>query len=123
MKKYREYDTKFPIISNSERILVQAECEARVGSLSEAQTLLNIVRKLSGLSDFTNTDQSAVIVEILKQKYMQLFLEGQSYHDMRRTGTLPDNSIPKRWIYPQSETNANPFVPADDESLVKDILP
>ena len=64
-------------------------------------------------------------MKILKQKTLQLFLEGQAYHDMRRTGTMPELVKGKnvRWMYPQSEKNSNPWVPADDDALVKDLLP
>jgi len=37
---------------------------------------------------------------------------------MRRTGKKPSPNLPMRFIYPITEKNANPNVPADSEGLV-----
>jgi hypothetical protein len=108
LKKYGGYGDYFPAISYEETILIRAECKARGTDLPGAIGDVNIIRTNAGLTDFSSTDKDATIAEILKQKYLQLFLEGQAYHDMRRTGTLPESGVPYRWIYPISEKNANP---------------
>jgi len=118
LKKYGSYGDPFPFISYEETVLIVAEAEARVGSLPNALTAVNTIRTNAGLGDFESTDQATVIAQVLKQKHLELFLEGQDYHDMRRTGTLPDTKVPKRWIYPESEKNANPNTPSDDDALV-----
>ena len=122
LRKYGQYADDFPMISFQENTLIVAECEARVGSVGTAVTELNKIRTAAGLADFSSSDATATIAEVLKQKYMQLFLEGQAYHDMRRTGTLPESRVPKRWIYPQSEKNANPNTPADADALVSTLV-
>ena len=127
--KYGGYGDYFPAASYEENILIRAECKARGNDVAGAVADVNIIRQGAGLSDFSSTDKDATIAEVLKQKYLELFLEGQAYHDMRRTGTLPAGDIPYRWIYPTSEKNANPnynTVAGDDApgdpDLVKWIL-
>jgi len=128
MKKYSTYAESFPIIRWEENVLIKAEAEARTGNVPGAVGDVNIIRQKAGLTDFANTGQNAVIQEVLKQKFLELYLEGQSWHDQRRTGTMPDPSFKAtgntniRFIYGQSEKNANPKVPADDDLLVKWIL-
>lgn len=126
--KYGGYGDNFPIVSYEENILIRAECKARTGDVPGAVQDVNLIRTAAGLPDFASTDKQEVIDEILKQKNLQLFLEGQAYNDMRRTGTLP-TGVPYRWIYPESETNANPNYQAvqahdkpGDPELVKWIL-
>jgi len=120
--KYRPYNASFPVVSYQENLLIRAEAEARVNGITvSALADLNAIRTGAGLGsklliDFAST--SAFIAEVLKQKYLQLHLEGQAYHDMRRATEypLPRAGIPIRWIYGQSETLTNPNVPADPVS-------
>jgi hypothetical protein len=93
MKKYSTYAESFPIIRWEENVLIKAEAEARTGNVPGAIGDVNIRRQKAGLTDFANTDQNAVIQEGLKQKFLELYLEGQSWHDQRRTGTMPEPSF------------------------------
>lgn len=128
MNLYTKYSESFPLITVEENILILAECKARTGDVPGAITDVNLIRKQNGLEDFAGSTQEEAIAEILKQKHLELYLQGQSYHDMRRTGTLPyvskwDGSKSNlRWIYPESEINSNPNVPADADNLVNDLL-
>lgn len=122
LKKYAGFGDEFPLISFEETVLIKAEAEARAGSLANAVTLVNMIRSDAGLADFQSGDQAAVIAQVLKQKYLELFLEGQDYNDQRRTGTLREARVPKRWIYPESEKNANQNTPADNEALVSTLV-
>jgi hypothetical protein len=108
LKKYGAYDANFPAVSYEENLLIAAECKARTGDVPGAVIDVNVIRTAAGLTDFASSDPVATVTEVLKQKYLELFLEGQAYHDMRRTGSLPESAVPYRWIYPQSEKNANP---------------
>lgn len=119
LNKYGKYGDDFPLISYEETMFIKAEAKQRTGDGS-AVTDLNTMLVNYGLPTYSGND---LLGEILKQKYLTLFLEGQSYTDMRRTGTLPANNVPKRFVYPQSEKNANPNVPADSDGLVNAILP
>jgi hypothetical protein len=119
LKKYGSYGDYFPLISYNETILIGAEAKAETGDLPGAVAAINIIRKAAGLPDFASTDKKAIIDQVFKQKNITLFLEGQLYHDMRRTGTLPEAAVPLRWIYPETELNANPNVPVEDDILVE----
>lgn len=123
MKKYSAYADKFPLIRYEENVLIQAECQARANDPA-AITNVNIIRNQNGLTNFSGSGQVAIIAEILKQKFLELYLEGQAWHDMRRTGTLPDyvKGANVRWLYGQSEKNANPNVPQDNDDLCKWVL-
>lgn len=114
MNKYAGYGVWFPLISRDETLLIMAECKERTGGDGSGE--LNVIRTQAGLANYTGNDK---IAEILKQKFIQLFLEGQAYHDMRRTKTLPNGEVPIRWSYPISEKNANPNVPKDADNLIE----
>jgi hypothetical protein len=127
--KYRGYGTPFPLISYEETQLIWAEAEARVnGVTATALARLNTIRTGAGLpaktaGDFA--DVTAFITEVLKQKYLQLQLEGQAYHDMRRASefslsVLPTgSSVPVRWIYGQTEQSTNPNCPRNDSGTTR----
>lgn len=120
--KYRGYGTPFPLISYEETILIWAEAEARVnGVTATALARLNTIRTGAGLASKTDFATTAdFLTEVLKQKYLQLQLEGQAYHDMRRASefsltVLPTGAaVPIRWIYGQTEQFTNPNCPRND---------
>ena len=115
LKKYGNYADDFPLISYQENAFILAESQARNGQAGPAATTLNAMRAEAGLGNYSGSD---LIGEILNQKFLTLFLEGQSYTDQRRTQTRPDPNMPMRFIYPITENNANPNVPADNDNLV-----
>jgi starch-binding outer membrane protein, SusD/RagB family len=128
-KNYGGLGTAFPIISASENTLILAECIARDISVpaTNALTQLNQMRTIGGLPAFTGTTRTAIVREILRQKYIELFLEGQAYHDMRRTATLPtppvgQTTIPLRFIYPLNEFTRRPDMPANSNALVSTLV-
>jgi hypothetical protein len=129
MKKYSTYAEKFPLIRFEENVLIKAECEARANQIPAAVANINIIRTQNGLTAFNGTNPVAVATEALKQKFLELYLEGQAWHDMRRTGSLPDviatgTVTNLRLFYGESEKNANPKVPNEDnyKDLVKWLL-
>jgi starch-binding outer membrane protein, SusD/RagB family len=130
IRLYAAPSEKFPMISADEVTLIKAEAAARTNAAATALQSVNAIRTAAGLTALAATDARAVntggtggltplVREVLKQKYLQLFLEGQSYHDMRRTGTLPDapGRVPQRFVYPLTEVNNNPNAPADSPDL------
>jgi len=130
LNKYGPYNASFPLMSYEENLLLRAEARARTGDNSGAITDLNTIRTTAGLTaktsgDFPNT--AALISEIIKQKYLQLFLEGQAYHDMRRVnktdGTpLYRAGIPTRWLYVEGEITTNPNCPKGDSEQSRNEL-
>lgn len=115
LNKYGGYSDDFPLISYQETAFILAESQARSGQAGPAAITLDAMRAEAGLGNYTGSD---LIGEILHQKFLALFLEGQSYTDQRRTQTRPDPSMPMRFIYPITEYNANPNVPTDNDNLV-----
>jgi len=117
-------DASFPIISYFETKLIQAEAAHRTGG--DALTPFNEVRAaLATLysGDFpASTSSGAVLLnEILEEKYITLIGSNQVFHDVRRTNNLigvpikntsaGNTTIPQRFLYPQSEVNANANFP------------
>ncbi|MBN1396542.1 MAG: RagB/SusD family nutrient uptake outer membrane protein [Bacteroidetes bacterium] len=129
LNKYGPVDAPFPLMSYEETVLIRAEAQARTAGAAAAVPDIDIIRTgagLAGVSGAATTDAAACITEILKQKYMQLLLEGQAYHDMRRVhktdGTpLYRTGIPLRWLYPDVEQKVNPNTPVDDASTVNEL--
>jgi hypothetical protein len=130
VKKYRAYNAPFPLISYEENLLIRAEAKARTGDLSGAVADLNVIRTGAGLTskavgDFPNS--AALVTEILKQKYIQLFLEGQAYHDMRRVNKTDGTpyfraGIPHRYFYTQTEITTNKNVPTGEDLFTRNEL-
>jgi hypothetical protein len=128
INKYAAVNAPFPLISYEENILIRAEAWVRANNAANV-TDVNLIRTAAGLLALTGTattDRDTCLTEILKQKYIQLFLEGQNYHDMRRVHKtdgrpLYRNGIPPRFLYPEAETTTNPNVPADNASTVNEL--
>lgn len=117
---YGAYSNGLPFISYNENMFIMAEAAYKTGDNGTALSNLNLMREEAGLADYTGAD---VIGEVYKQKFLWLFLEAQSYNDMRRLGMLPSQNVPERFIYPISEKSANPNVPPDGNNLVQYLLP
>lgn len=123
---YSGYGDDFPMMSGAETILIRAEAKAEGGDISGAVTDVNLIRVAAGLTPFVSTDKDATIAQIMKQKWLELYLEGQDYHDFRRRTLLPQPvpNVPGssgniRIIYPLSERNSNPYTPSNNDALVK----
>ena len=141
-----------PIITYYETQLILAEALARSGNNDDALTALNRVRAglaagtingkgfsatgrrydAYGLADFSaaglanptraTTIQSALLYEIISQRYIILLMQYEAFNDYRRLASalpvvqLPiplysGTNKPQRFIYPQTEINTNPNVP------------
>lgn len=72
-------------------ILPRAEALARLDRFPEAETLLNQVRKRSGLTDYVYTPdatdrKTTYVRNILEERLRELFMEGHALYDLVRTG-------------------------------------
>ena len=87
-----------PFIRNEELILIYAEANARLGNATEATEAINTIRNTWGLEDYSgNTDEEALIEEILFQRRYSLWAEaGHRWIDLRRTGRLNENYVDLR---------------------------
>lgn len=129
LKKYSTYEEDFPMMSAEEVILIRAEAKAETGDVGGGVTDVNLIRAGASLPGFSSAEKDVVIKEIMKQKWLELFLEGQDYHDQRRrkmmfepipsTADRPGNF---RFIYPISEKNGNSNTPGNADELVKPLL-
>lgn len=74
-----------PMIRYSEMLLTAAEGFARSSNAGQARTLLNQLRNARGTGDFGGTD-GELADEILRQRRMELVLEGHRFADLKRLG-------------------------------------
>lgn len=130
----------FPLHTAAETKLIAAECLIRTGDFANSLIKLNEhranLRSLfpSGVYvDFVAADfaaagienpagslsaNDALLREILEEKYVCLFGQVEAFSEIRRTGNilgLPPNKgslMPERYLYPQTEINANSSTPS-----------
>lgn len=124
-------DEAIPVYLPGEMQLIIAEAEARQGDLGAAIVALNEVRTKTddpfgvnaGLEPYSGPEtQEAVLMDIYRNRRVELFLAGTSLEDSRRfnrpapppegsyeTFTRTRNFFP----YPQTERDNNPNTPAD----------
>lgn len=112
------------IISYEEVLLIEAEAANRTGDNGDVAAFNEIRAHLATKYDasFPSTSSasgsSALLKEILEEKYITLVGELQPFHDVRRTNNLLNipaktgTAIPQRFIYPQVEIDANPNTPS-----------
>ena len=90
---YQSNVAPIALIRNEELILIYAEVQAQLGSVTNATTAINVIRKAAGLPDYSGaTDLNSLINEILNQRRYSLFGEGHRWVDMRRYDKL--NQLP-----------------------------
>jgi hypothetical protein len=120
---YASASSPIPLLSFVEQKFIEAEAELRGGSAGNAATAMNEAVKASilqvtGASDATyeaayaaETGATITLEKIMYQKWVALFIQCEAFADWRRTGLpalVPNSngniqSIPVRYIYPQSE--------------------
>lgn len=141
-------NSSFPLVTYIETQAILAEALVRTGDLTNALVALNSIRAAnattysgSTYSAYTAADfvaggllnptsgglsqTNALLVEVLREKYLSLIGQIEEFSDVRRTANLigvPKNvtsapSLPQRFLYPQSEINTNPNVPSPIPSL------
>ena len=131
--EYFGSDASIDILSYEENLLIQAECQYRLGNEIEAQTMLQAAQTVSeekwGFEEDTFSDisltGSALLDKILEEKYIALFLNIEVWNDYKRN-CYPDvkykksedddgNPIykypPVRVYYPEDERITNTSIP------------
>lgn len=73
----------FPVYRYADVLLMQAECEIRLGNVAPAASYLNQVRERAGLSDIT----VPTLQNVLDERGFELNMEGHRRQDMIRFGT------------------------------------
>lgn len=120
----------FPLASYIENQLILAEAKYRNSDEPGALAHLNNVRAefrtmynsdATGFPDSSATGND-LLLQILEEKYIALYGEIVTFHDLRRTrnvigapnkqGAVGASNFPQRFLYPQSEIDTNPNVPS-----------
>jgi hypothetical protein len=119
------------LISAMEQKFIEAEIAARTGDEMASQILkdaMNLSFAFAGndttgfaaslaAHPYNNADPLPLRLKaVMMQKYFALFLQPETFADWRRTGFPELNpksgtNIPRRYLYPSDETNANPNTP------------
>jgi hypothetical protein len=90
---YTSSTAPVPIIRNEELILIYAEANIQLNSLTAAVTAINKIRTSHNLPIYSGpVTQAALINEMLKQRRYSLFFEGHRWLDVRRYDRL--NTLP-----------------------------
>jgi hypothetical protein len=136
---YFAVNATFPLHSAFETKLIAAECLIRLGDFANALIKLNEhranLRTVYPTGTYTNfvatdfdpsgienvsgalTPNDALLREILEEKYVCLYGQIEGFNEIRRTNNalgIPPNvgtEIPQRFLYSQTEINANSSTP------------
>ncbi len=94
-RKYASSTSPITVISNEELHLIRAEALAQTNDIDGAIELINIVRGLAGIGDYSGArTQAAVVDEVLRQRRYSLWQTGQRFVDLRRYGRLSADFLP-----------------------------
>jgi hypothetical protein len=118
------------LASYVENQLILAEAKFKTGNESGAREHLNNVRadlrvqydSADGFPD-SNASGNSLLKQILEEKYLTLIGELVTFHDLRRTrnfigvpnkptGSTGASDFPQRFLYPQTEIDANENIPS-----------
>jgi hypothetical protein len=112
------------LIDGIENAFIAIEASHRLGQESTARDLYNLLRqaltvRFGGEFPATSSTGTQLLKEILEEKYLLMPGSMQIFHDIRRTKNLIGvpiknssvSKIPQRFLYPQTEKNANKNFP------------
>jgi hypothetical protein len=79
--------SEYPVILRlAEQYLIRAEARANQTNITGARSDMNVIRTRAGLGASTTTDKAALLLEIEKERRMELFCElGHRWFDLHRT--------------------------------------
>ncbi|WP_346880949.1 RagB/SusD family nutrient uptake outer membrane protein [uncultured Algibacter sp.] len=106
-----------PVIRYAEVILNKAEALVLQGKTNEAWNALEKIRLRAGLTmtGISNSDQTALLEQIKKDRRVELMFEGHRWFDLKRWGDLNNltaaglnYSGQTEWFIPQREIDVNP---------------
>ena len=119
--------SQIPVYLPGEMLLIQAEAYARKSDLVNAQRFVDSVRTKrtdifrvgADLPPYSGpVTQADLLVEIYRNRCIELYMSGMKLEDSRRFGRPdPNSSTPERtrnfYPYPQQERDGNPGTPSD----------
>ena len=72
-------------------LLLLAECYINTGNLNEATGYLNQIRQRANLNDYSGSmSKEAVVADLIHQRAVEFFIEGERFYDLRRWGILEE---------------------------------
>jgi len=123
--KYRDLGADIPFLHADEMRLIEAEVAWRGGNLGEAQTIMNGLRSVVGLSPLpASADPDVVKQYLLNERLAELWMEGHRVVDLRRLGELrnvfaamgdPERPASRPAMFPMDDDEArdNPSIEND----------
>ncbi len=115
-----------PIFTYAETQLIIAEASYAGGDVVGALAALNAERTAAGYATpLSGLSGTALLTEIMTEKYIALFQNIEVWSDYRRrclpvlTPAPGNTAIPARLLYPFSERNTNPNMPAPSAQPVR----
>jgi hypothetical protein len=115
-----------PLVTWAETELILAETEYRMGDEAQARIHLNAVRLAAGITTPVTASGTALLSEIMIEKYIALFQDFEIWNDYKRT-CLPAipirgidsgvQQIPGRFLYGAQERQTNENIPDVSEQL------
>lgn len=127
-------DADYSFLTAAETYLILAEANQRLGATTKALSFLNKAREYnqikypnstySSLTDSDFESDEDILQEIFDETYLSLISQIEVFNFCRRidyqvTGLEPvsaQDNFPERFLYPNSEQNANPNIPAQSAS-------
>lgn len=107
-----------PLVTSTENLLIWAEAAQRTGATAEAVTELNAEKGVQGVPTVSaSLSGTALLTEILTEKYIALFENIEVWNDYKRTcwpnltPTVSGLKIPARLLYDAGERQTNSNIP------------
>ena len=104
-------------------LLLLGEIENELGNQSQAINYINQIRERANLNPYSGTtDKMAVKDEIIHQRYVELFKEGERFYDLRRWGILKDAILKADPIRAKNLQEKHEYLPIPAKELQTNTL-
>ncbi len=81
------FTDNIPVLRYSELVLIEAECQFRLGNEDKARSILSGLRTQRGLAVVSNTTTGDNLFDlIMNERRVEFFLEGHRWFDLKRNG-------------------------------------
>jgi len=114
-QKYTSRNDDIAIAKGTEMRLIEAEASLRGGDLAGALTLINDVRSLHGLSAVSAADLDEGWELLMKERGIELWLEGRRLPDLRRWAS---DSSTRQYIQTTAVRGVAQGKPADEDPVL-----
>ncbi|MDW7694101.1 RagB/SusD family nutrient uptake outer membrane protein [Flammeovirgaceae bacterium SG7u.111] len=87
VSRYGPFDN-VPVFRLAEMYLIRAEARAQKNNLNSARSDLNIIRQRSGVDPTDTNTKNLLLLEIERERQVELGFEGHRWYDLKRTGRV-----------------------------------